>query len=69
MLRFRDNFAIAATAGEWIDAIDHALGAGGVGTPASRRQVARANTWDRKIDSLHEWLLELVEEGRRPVSA
>ena len=69
MLRFGDNLAIATSAGEWIDAIDHALGAGGVGTPASRRETARANTWDRKIDSLHEWLLELVEDGRRPVRA
>ena len=69
MLRFRDNLAIATSAGEWIDAIDHALGAGGVGTTASRREVARANTWDRKIDSLDEWLLELVEDGHQPVRA
>ena len=60
MLQFNDSLAIATTPGEWIDAIDHALMAGGVGTPASRRDVARANTWDDKIDRLDASLLDML---------
>ncbi|HET9046732.1 MAG TPA: glycosyltransferase, partial [Casimicrobiaceae bacterium] len=49
MLPYRENMAFAATADEWIDAIAHGL-AGGVGTPASRFEVACANAWDDRID-------------------
>ncbi len=60
MLRFDDNFAIATTARDWIDAIEHGLVAGGVGTATSRREVARANTWDDRVDCLQGWILDLL---------
>ena len=66
MLRFGDNLALATTPAEWIDAIAHALIAGGVGTTASRREVAAANTWNRKVDCLQQWLFDLMAfEGDR----
>ncbi len=60
MLPYRENMAFAATTDEWIDAIAHGL-AGGVGTPASRFEVARANAWDDRIDRLHEWIADALE--------
>lgn len=45
---------------DWIAGIDHALSAGGVGTPASRRAVARANTWDARVEALDGLLRGLV---------
>lgn len=65
MLRFADNLALATTCAEWIDAIAHALVAGGVGTTASRRELAAANTWNRKVDCLQEWLFDLLAGGGR----
>lgn len=61
MLPFDDHLAIATTTQEWVGAIEHALAAGGVGTAASRRAVARANTWDRKIDCLQEWIVDFLQ--------
>jgi glycosyltransferase involved in cell wall biosynthesis len=65
MLRFHDNLAVATTVSEWLDAIEHALVMGGVGTAASRRELARANTWDHKIDCLQGWILDLLENTSR----
>src|SRR4030095_15327059 len=67
MLPYRENMAFATTADEWIDAIAHGL-AGGVGTPASRLEVARANAWDDRIDRLHEWVRDGVGRPRPPAS-
>jgi glycosyltransferase involved in cell wall biosynthesis len=59
--RFGDTLAIAATANEWIAAIEHAVAAGGIGTAQSRRDVARANTWDQRIDRLHGLIVESLQ--------
>jgi glycosyltransferase involved in cell wall biosynthesis len=63
MLQFKDNLAVATSVAEWIDAIEHALVGGGVGTAESRRQVARANSWDQKIDRLEAWIFEMVDSA------
>jgi glycosyltransferase involved in cell wall biosynthesis len=60
MTAFAGDMAIASTPEEWIEAIGHALSAGGVGTVRSRRQRARENTWDHRIDRLHGWMLEAL---------
>ena len=56
---FSASMAFAATADEWIVAIEHALTDGGVGTERSRRAVAAANTWEHRIDRLEDWILDL----------
>ena len=61
MLAFADNLAIAATPQQWVRAIEHALDAGGVGTSAMRRAIARANTWDQKIHRLEQRLLNALD--------
>ena len=65
MRAFGDDMAIASTPAEWIGAIGHAISAGGVGTMRSRRQRARENTWDHRIDRLHGWMLDAL--ARRAV--
>jgi glycosyltransferase involved in cell wall biosynthesis len=47
------------TAAEWVAAIDRGVRDGGVGTPEARRTIARANTWDERVDHLERWLLAL----------
>ena len=59
MLPLDASIAIATNAAEWTGAIEHALVAGGVGSESSRRAVARANTWDIRIDRLSRWITEL----------
>ena len=51
---------IASGRDAWIAAIDRALSEGGVGTVASRHAVARQNTWDRRVDQLEQWLVEML---------
>lgn len=62
-----DNFAhvvrVADTPEEWLGAVDEALNQGGVGTPAKRREVALENTWDKRVDLLEEWLLQMLANG------
>jgi glycosyltransferase involved in cell wall biosynthesis len=50
---------IARTTDQWIDAIEKALSQGGEGSPDSRQKVARRNSWDSRVDQLHDWLLEI----------
>lgn len=52
---------IANTPAEWEAAIQQALTTGGVGTPAERQSVALENSWDKRVDQLEQWLLEMVE--------
>ena len=49
---FKEVVAIAATVEEWEAAIQKALSEGGEGTPARRMEVARANTWDARVDRI-----------------
>jgi len=60
ILEYASNIAFASTAREWVDAIEHGIVSGGVGSPASRRGVAAANTWDQRIDCLQEWIAKLI---------
>jgi glycosyltransferase involved in cell wall biosynthesis len=53
---------LVRTHDEWIDAIARALSSGGVGTPAERRAVAMRNSWDRRVDVLDGWLLDMIGE-------
>jgi len=55
---FKQVVAIADTADDWEQALEQAL-AGGIGTPAERRQVAAENSWDGRLDQLDSWLIEI----------
>lgn len=44
--------------GQWVAALGRALDQGGVGTPEQRLTVARANSWDKRLDDLHGWMRE-----------
>jgi hypothetical protein len=51
---------VVRTHEEWMAAIERALSSGGVGTPARRRAVALQNSWDRRIDVLERWLVDMI---------
>lgn len=57
---FADVIDICDGASDWLAGIDRALAGGGVGTPDQRREVARDNTWDRRIETLERWFAELT---------
>jgi glycosyltransferase involved in cell wall biosynthesis len=61
--QFSADVAIADSADEWEAALDAAVTTGGVGTPESRRQVARENSWDSRAEQL-ERLLQRMVSGR-----
>jgi hypothetical protein len=52
---------IATDYEEWLRALERALFQGGISSAAQRRTVARANTWDMRVDQLEEWLYEMLE--------
>lgn len=53
---FDEVVAVADSVEQWIDAIECALDGGGVGNSAQRLEVARENSWDRRLDRLEGWL-------------
>ena len=60
VMAFREVIDVVSNDAEWMLAIDRALTAGGVGDSASRRAVARANSWESRVDELDRWMLEIV---------
>ena len=54
---------IAQTTEEWGAALKLAL-SGGVGTVEERREVAEENSWDRRVNQLDGWLLEMVGKSQ-----
>jgi len=52
---------IASTPEEWITAIKRALNSGGIGTVAERLATAMENTWDRRVDTLENWMFKMLE--------
>ncbi|KFI22374.1 glycosyltransferase [Nitrosococcus oceani] len=56
----KDSLAVATTPEEWIGAIHNALENGGVGSAEMRRNLALANTWDRRTDLLETWLHRMI---------
>lgn len=65
VMRHRDVMDFADTPAEWIVAIDRALTKGGVGTREERLAVARANTWENRLDDLDKVLREMVRSHPR----
>jgi glycosyltransferase involved in cell wall biosynthesis len=61
--RFGSVVGLASTPHEWEAAIDRALHTGGIATPAQRRAVAEANTWDKRADQLDLWLREMLSSA------
>lgn len=53
---FSSTVAIADTAEDWLAALERAINVGGVGTKATRQDVALQNTWDSRVDELVGWL-------------
>lgn len=60
VMAFREVIDIVSNDTEWMRAIDRALTSGGIGDPASRRAVARANSWESRVDELDRWMLDIV---------
>lgn len=52
---------IARTPQEWEMAIEEALSQGGVGTVDQRQRIALENTWDKRVDLLESWLIEMIQ--------
>ncbi|MBF0429596.1 MAG: glycosyltransferase, partial [Magnetococcales bacterium] len=60
ILDFADVVHIASTVDEWESALMQAISGHGVGTPATRRACALENTWEKRVDQLEAWMLELL---------
>ncbi|MCC6531339.1 MAG: glycosyltransferase [Burkholderiales bacterium] len=62
---------IADTPQQWLCAIDRALESGSPVDVARRISVARENSWDKRVDVLESWIVEMVaaraNTGRRCV--
>lgn len=59
---FSDVVWRASGPDDWIDKIGRALAGEGPGTTAERRAVAKANTWDSRVEQLESLLGQLVTE-------
>jgi glycosyltransferase involved in cell wall biosynthesis len=57
---FANVLAIAESASEWEAAIRAALDGRGPGDPASRREIAKANSWDDRAAQVQALLLDMV---------
>lgn len=58
---FDEVVTIAYTASDWINKLSAAIEYGGIATPAERIAVAKENSWDRRVDQLEGWLIEMLE--------
>ncbi len=56
---FADVIDIVDDVAGWQAALARAIDDGGLGTPAQRREVARANSWDSRLDDLSGWMTEV----------
>jgi len=56
---FAHVVAIGESVNDWICAISQAIQTGGVGSREERQRVAAENSWDRRLDTLEEWLQAL----------
>jgi glycosyltransferase involved in cell wall biosynthesis len=63
LMPHRSVLAAVRTPDEWMDAIHHAVTAGGVADPVRRRAQAAANSWDARVDLLDGWLRPLASIG------
>jgi len=61
VMRHHDIMDFADTPAEWIAALERAFSRGGVGTVEERLAVARANSWDTRVDELDRVLHEMVD--------
>ena len=66
---FESVVAIARRVGDWERYLEEAIGGNGRGTVEERREVARQNSWDARVDELEETLLGLVTAERKPAVA
>ena len=60
ILPFGDVIDIVAGAEAWAAALERAVSGGGVGSPDARREVARKNSWDVRLDNLDRWMRQTV---------
>jgi glycosyltransferase involved in cell wall biosynthesis len=65
--QFADVVALCHSDAEWLEAVDAAVSGRGVGSSLARIAVARANSWDRRVDQIEVTLDELA--GEEPRSA
>lgn len=56
---FGDVIDIVSGAAAWRSALLRAISDGGVGTVDQRREVARNNSWDVRLDNLDKWMRDL----------
>jgi glycosyltransferase involved in cell wall biosynthesis len=60
ILQFAEVIDIASDSAGWATALTRAVEDGGVGVAARRREVARANSWDARLDMLSNWMTEML---------
>lgn len=61
---FADVVAICHDDAQWLGAVDAALAGRGAATPVERIAVARANSWDVRVDRIESALRELLQAVR-----
>jgi glycosyltransferase involved in cell wall biosynthesis len=57
VVQYSNVIGIAGSTDEWVGQIERAIKEGGVGTVAERQSIARANTWEVRVNDLENWLL------------
>jgi hypothetical protein len=57
---FSEAVALCRNDAEWLAALDAALAGNGIGTPSTRAAVARANSWDRRVDQIETALHAMI---------
>jgi glycosyltransferase involved in cell wall biosynthesis len=62
---FADVVEICRSDTEWLEAVDAAVSGHGAGSSPARIAVARANSWDRRIDQIEMTLDQLASDGPR----
>jgi hypothetical protein len=62
---FEHVVEICRTDTEWLEAVDAAVSGHGASSSPARIAVARANSWDRRIDQIEMTLDQLASDGPR----
>lgn len=63
ILNFSHVMAFPKSIDEWEISLKEAIERGGVGTIEERIDTARQNTWDKRVDVLQEWIVEMVNNS------
>jgi glycosyltransferase involved in cell wall biosynthesis len=67
--QFADVVTLCRSDAEWLQGVDAAVSGRGVGSSVARIAVARANSWDRRVDQIEMMFDELAGEDPRSTLA